>query len=195
MKIVLDPGHGGRDPGAIGRDTGLHEADVNLAVAKLLERKLMKSGHTVALTRWTNDQLVPGDRNRDLAARPTVANKIKADLFLSIHCNSVENRSASGFEAFTTRGQDASDPLATAIINAWMAVFPNALLRADLTDGDPDKEASFAVLRQAKVPAVLVEMEFISNPAGERFLGSAANQERMAEALKIGIEAWGGGIK
>ncbi len=192
MKIVIDPGHGGRDPGAIGRDTGLKEADVNLAVAKLLERKLVKAGHTVALTRWTDDQLVPGERNRDLAARPTVANKIRADLFLSIHCNSVENRSACGFEAFTTRGQDASDPLASAIVEAWMIVFPNVRLRADFTDGDSDKEANFAVLRQAKVPAVLVEMEFISNPAGERFLASAANQERMAEALKIGIEAWGG---
>lgn len=183
MKIVIDPGHGGIDPGAVGRDTKLREADVNLAVARLLAGRLAERGHEAVLTRTADAQLVPGDRNRDLAARPEVANRLGAGCFLSIHCNAAVSREARGFEVFTTRGRDHSDSLAAHILEAWRTLLPDVRVRGA-------KEADFAVLRRAACPAALVELAFISHPEEERFLAGRADQERMAEALDFGLCAW-----
>jgi N-acetylmuramoyl-L-alanine amidase len=181
--VVIDPGHGGNDPGAIGRDTKLREAEVNLAVAKMLTRKLDEGGHITLLTREADVQLVPGDRNRDLAARPEMANKVGADCFLSIHCNAAVSRAAHGFEIYTTRGRDRSDTFALHILEAWRDKIPEIKVRGS-------KEADFAVLRHSRVPAALVELAFLSHPGEERFLADPEKQERMAEALNLGLRAW-----
>ena len=97
---------------------------------------------------------------------------------------------ANGFEIYTTPGRDHSDQLATAIFEAWSRMFPHQRRRTDTSDGDPDKEANYLVLRECRVPAVLVEMAFISNPQEEAFLRSAANHDAMAAAVADGIEAW-----
>lgn len=191
MKIVLDPGHGGRDPGAVGRVLRLKESDVNLQAALLLRERLAAVGHEVILTRSSDAQLVPGQKNADLTARAEVANRNGADCFVSIHCNSHTGTTARGFEVWTSRGQTSSDALATAIIRSVRAQFPGMYIRQDWSDGDPDKEANFAVLVRTRCPAVLVETAFLSNGEDERFLSSATNLSRMAAAMAAGIEAWG----
>ncbi|HET9332844.1 MAG TPA: N-acetylmuramoyl-L-alanine amidase [Gemmatimonadota bacterium] len=91
--IVLDAGHGGRDAGAIG-PSGVREKDVTLAVVKRLAERLDRvDGLRVVLTRGGDEFVALGERTK-------IANREKADLFVSIHANSAENRSAEGFETY-----------------------------------------------------------------------------------------------
>jgi N-acetylmuramoyl-L-alanine amidase len=93
--VVIDPGHGGFDPGAIGADTGLREKDVTLKIAKAIRDELLRSGRArVALTREDDRFLV-------LQERYGIARKLHADLFISIHCDSVEAGEASGATVYT----------------------------------------------------------------------------------------------
>lgn len=177
--IMIDAGHGGKDSGAVGT-RGTREKDVALSVALLTAAKLRAAGVDVLLTR-------EDDRFLELAERARMANEAGADLFLSIHCNSAANRAAEGFEVYTTRGETAADPVATNLFQSFGAMFPHALRRVDVSDGDPDKEADFAVLRLTRMPAVLFELEFISSEKGEAFLADPANHILCAEALTDGM--------
>lgn len=171
--------NGGRQPGAVGPN-GTREKDIALIVSRLIRDKLTSPTVSVHLTR---------DRDIDvaLAARADQANTRRATAFVSIHCNAAVNRQAHGFEVFTSPGQDRSDILAEEIITAVALAIPALRIRRDTTDGDGDKEARFAVLTLSRVPAVLVEMAFISNPAEERLLASTDFQRRMAGAIADGI--------
>ena len=179
FKVWIDPGHGGSQPGAVG-PTGVREKDIALAVSRLLRDILVSPTVSVRLTR-------DADVDVALAARADMANTWRADAFVSIHCNAAVNRQAHGFEVFTSPGQDRCDVLAEEIIKAVAQAFPALRIRRDMTDGDSDKEARFTVLTRARVPAVLVEMAFISNPAEERMLASADFQRRMAQAIATGV--------
>ncbi len=172
--ICIDAGHGGRDPGALG-PTGLRESEVALSVALLLGARLEAAGWDVTYTR-------KDDRFLELHERAAIANKAGVDLFLSIHCNSAANP-ASGFEVFTTPGFTGSDPFATELFLGYAEGFPEKRKRMDDRDGDPDKEASLAVLRLTSMPAALFELEFIHTPEGEAFLRDKRNHVRMATAL------------
>jgi N-acetylmuramoyl-L-alanine amidase len=93
--VVIDAGHGGVDPGAINPDTGLREKDVTLAIAKAIRDELVRSGRArVALTRSDDRFLV-------LRERFGIARRLRADLFISIHCDSVGQGDASGASAYT----------------------------------------------------------------------------------------------
>lgn len=106
--VVIDPGHGGHDPGAIG-PTGVKEKDVNLAIAKALKQRLEQSGFVekVVLTRY-DDRFIP------LEERTAIARKHKADLFISIHCNSSKNKNAHGIETYVLSFTKDPDALAVA---------------------------------------------------------------------------------
>ncbi|MEM4657798.1 MAG: N-acetylmuramoyl-L-alanine amidase [Candidatus Methanosuratincola sp.] len=106
--VVIDPGHGGHDPGAIG-PTGVKEKDVNLAIAKALKQRLEQGGFVekVVLTRH-DDRFIP------LEERTAIARKHKADLFISIHCNSSKNRNAQGIETYVLSFTKDPDALAVA---------------------------------------------------------------------------------
>jgi len=93
--VVLDPGHGGRDPGAIGVN-GLQEKDVNLAVARQVARRLQDRGVEVFLTRQ-------GDSFLELEDRAAMANRLRPDLFVSLHADSAANGAASGFPVYVSR--------------------------------------------------------------------------------------------
>jgi len=94
-RVVLDPGHGGKDPGAIG-PTGLREKEVNLDIARRLARRLRERGIEVVLTR-TSDVFVP------LAERSRIANRAQPDLFISIHADAAPRASASGATTYLVR--------------------------------------------------------------------------------------------
>lgn len=185
--IVLDPGHGGYDPGAVG-PTGIKEKDVTLTVASKLAEKLRQSGFEVHLTRNSDQTL--WDNDNDLQMRCDIANRRRATLFISIHCNSADNHAACGFEVYTTPGQGASDPLAEAIVQAWAKAFPQMVIRKDLADGDSDKEANFYVLRKTDMPAILIELAFISNPDEEKLLADPGFQDRCAQAIVAGVKKY-----
>ena len=185
MKIVIDPGHAGRnvDPGAVHPGTGLQEADVALAVSRFLEAELMRAGHEVKLTRTEWEQ----PETDDLAYRTSLSNDWGADLFVSLHCNSAASPSAKGYEVWTSLGDTEGDALATCIYEQIVAEFPDRAGRADYSDGDPDKESRFYVLVHTEAPACLVEMAFISNDEEAALLSDAARQDRYARAIAKGI--------
>jgi len=183
-KGTIDPGHG-QDPGAIGPGK-THEADVNLVVSKLVGGYLKDAGFDIGYTRETDVRLGT-TLNADLSARAAIANEAGADFFISIHCNSAADPSAHGIEVYTTRGNTKADALATSVISSLEAALPELTFRKDMSDGDPDKEANFAVLAQTKMPAILVEMAFMSNPAEEKLLTNPEFQKRVARAIADGV--------
>lgn len=105
--IVLDPGHGGKDPGAIGAHGKTFEKNITLAMGKELQEILRRRGYTVYLTRST-DIFIP------LRQRIKIAQKYKADLFMSLHADSAKNRSATGLSVYTLSDR-ASDAEAAAL--------------------------------------------------------------------------------
>ena len=169
--VVLDPGHGGSDPGAVGPN-GLKEAHVNLAVALKVAEKLRKAGVEVKLTR-TSDVFV------DLQPRCDIANSSGTDYFVSIHCNSAGTPEAKGTETYCYKFGGQGEVLAKAIQAELIAATSRANRGV--------KTANYYVLRNTNMPAVLVELAFISNADEERLLRSAEFQEKCAAAIARGI--------
>ena len=209
-RVVLDAGHGGDDHGAEG-PAGLLEKEMVLDVARLLKERIERNGVQVVLTR-SGDVYVP------LEERTAIANRARADLFVSIHANAAPARSARGVETFFV-ALEASDDAARQLAERENAAFREAapaapedslasilgdLAAADqlresdefarlanrevaaLTSAVPSrgvKQAPFVVLMGVQMPAALVEIGFITNPAEERDLASATFRERVADAL------------
>ena len=185
MRVVIDPGHAGRnvDPGAVNAAMGLQEADIALMISRLVENYLLKVGYEVKLTRTEREQA----ETDDLSYRTALANGWAADIFISLHCNSAANQSAEGYEVWTSPGNTLGDKLATCIYGQIAAEFPDRAGRTDYSDGDPDKESRFYVLVHSDAPACLLEMAFISNDAEAGLLADAAWQDRYARAIARGV--------
>jgi N-acetylmuramoyl-L-alanine amidase len=177
--IMIDAGHGGKDSGAVGPN-GLRESDVALSVALLLG-SLLIGDFKVLYTRKTDVFI-------ELGARARAANDGQADAFISIHCNSGPVGQGKGFEVYTTPGETASDKLATDVFLAWAETFPLSVKRMDISDGDPDKEANFTVIKRTNMRAVLFELDFIHTHPGEQLLGATAFQVKAAKALATGLK-------
>lgn len=171
--VCIDPGHGGHDSGALG-PAGTREKDLALKLAHLVREQVDRTVRVV-MTRQNDEYL-------ELGERAHIANAAQADLFLSIHFNAANGR-AHGFEAFTSPGQTAADPVAARLLNAWAARFPGRVPRFGMGDGDEDKEASFAVLRRTSMPAVLMECAFIDHAPSEQWLLMPETLEAMADVL------------
>ena len=185
MRVVVDPGHAGRniDPGAVNATTGLQEAGVALSVSRLVEKYLLAVGYEVKLTRIDWEQA----ETDDLSYRTALANDWGADIFISLHCNSAENPRAEGYEVWTSPGDTLGDTLATCIYGQIAAEFPDRAGRTDYSDGDPDKESRFYVLVHTDAPACLVEMAFISNDEEAALLADEAWKDRYARAIARGV--------
>lgn len=177
-RLIIDPGHGGHDSGAVS-PSGLKESDVVLDVSKRLKEYL---GNRVDVILSRDD-----DSFLTLQERADFATGRGADFFLSIHCNSAKNKSAHGFEVFTSPGDTHADPFATDLFSEYSKEFPNLAARKNLDDGDPDKEARFTVLTRSICPAALFELEFIHSDKGDRLLKDSVILERMAAALGRGV--------
>ena len=190
MKFCLDPGHGGSDPGAVG-PTGLKEAQVNLAIALKVRDQLQDLEQQVVTTRENNT-------NPTLRRRVQLANDHQVDAFLSIHCNCgpektgvgfqpgggyYADQTAHGYSVWTFVGDTLADRFATLLFQQIRSFLPDRYGRQALEDGDEDWEARFYVLRRTKMPAVLVECLFISNPEEEKLLGAEETQNRLADAM------------
>lgn len=179
--IVLDPGHGGTDSGAIGPH-GLAEKDVTLAISLDVARLLRNSGAKVIMTRAEDiDVFGPNASDRDeLQARVDVG-RFTSDMniFVSIHCNAFSNPEAKGTGTYYFAHSEADALLAQCIQDEMVA-------ETGLRDRGINA-ARFYVLRNAAVPATLVETAFITNPREERMLGDEIYQHKMALAICRGI--------
>jgi N-acetylmuramoyl-L-alanine amidase len=173
MKLCIDAGHGGTDPGSSG--PGLVEKDFTLALALLLEEELESRGHWVVMSRRR-------DRTLALAARAAFANRLEADVFVSLHANAAGRPDVQGMEAFHFTGSAAGRTLGRSVLASMLAAFPGHRDRGV-------KPARFLVLRATRMPSILVECEFLTNPRQARFLAARANQLGLARAIAAGIEA------
>lgn len=175
-KICIDPGHSGiPDPGAVG-PSGLKESDVTLLVGHALRDLLVLRGHQVAMTRITDDPETDA-----LHVRCDIANRFKADVFVSIHCNAAANAQAHGTETYYLSGSTYGQYLAEDV--------HEQMLELGLRDRGT-KTANFYVLKYTDMPAILVELAFISNPMEEELLSTAVFQQRAAAAIAYGIEMY-----
>ncbi|KAA0941629.1 N-acetylmuramoyl-L-alanine amidase [Sporosarcina sp. ANT_H38] len=176
-KIKIDPGHGAHDPGALGKDS--KEKDNVLKVAIRLKTLLENHGHTVSLTRST-DVFIP------LSERAKQANNWGADYFVSLH-NNAATSSATGFETFIHNG-----PVQSKTIEFQNAVHDAIIQGIGIRDRGK-KRADYAVLRDTKMPAVLIEYAFISNDSDERILINEV--EMLAQLTANGIVNYAGSSK
>lgn len=178
--IVIDPGHGGSDPGARNHELGISEKDLNLDMARKLASLLSRKGWKIFLTRNTDTDLTyPGSPDCDeLQARCDVANKRKASLFVSIHCNASVSKALRGSSYHYSKGIDR--PVARALEGS---------LGENI--GTVDKgihHDSFYVLTHTTAPSVLVETAFVSNSQDIRILADDSYRQRIAIQLAKSID-------
>lgn len=180
--IVIDPGHGyGKtadklDPGAIGNVT---EQAVNLAVSKELEKKLTAMGATVVRLKTESEFILT-------ETRPAVARAYGADMYLSLHCNSVEsNPDAHGVEVYYFTS--FSQPLASAINSRLSSYYENTVYADGTQCSRGAKYSYYWVTLQQDFPSVLVEMGFISNERECMVMANNEYQQGMADAIASGV--------
>lgn len=215
-RIVLDPGHGGRDKGATS-PWGIHEKDVTLALARALKKTLeTRTGCEVILTRTR-------DRYLSLEERTAIANAQKADLFISIHTNAHEDRNLCGVETyFLNLARDKESARVAAFENATStrkisdleAILHDLMLSTKVNESAKlaaevqarivsrlrmrydtirdlgTKQAPFYVLLGAEMPSILIETAFITNQREERRLRDRHFQEYLASAIANGVESF-----
>lgn len=191
MKIYLDPGHGEgvtgqRDPGAVG-PTGLTENTVTFDIAKRLGHLLREKGFT---TLGATLQAPRDDENLNEAI--AAANAQGAEIFISLHCNAAASPKARGVEVWYG-GSGTAEVLAQAVLHrigeqlaggkgTWVQGrrYPLANRGA--------KRGTFAVLRKTRMPAILIELAFISNSQEEAWLKEPTVRQQFAQAIADGIE-------
>ena len=225
--IVIDPGHGGKDPGNLG--TGRYrsrEKDVSFDVSQLVKKYIEENlpNTKVILTR-DDDQFI------ELYQRTVIANRANADVFISIHCNANDNKSAYGTESFVLgMGEkdqrlnktaqlenaarlleenwesnyeelNANNPAAIIALRAYQDAFlEQSISIADEIQRQFEgrvkrrnrgvKQQPLAVLRGSTMPAVLVELGFLTNPGEEDFLQSTQGKELLASAIYRAVKEY-----
>lgn len=186
--IVIDPGHGYPDPGAIG-PAGTKESDVNLLIGMLVTNYLRTEGAHVILTRTADASPGAGGTLSDLASRVEIANKSGADIFVSIHNNAFSNPSVQGTETlYSTNNPYATESreLATAVHKALIDALQPYNSGLNIDRGV--KNASLYVTgKNSTMPAILVEVQFLSNPNGEKQLLNPTYRTSASLAIVKGI--------
>ncbi len=174
-QIVLDPGHGGVDPGAVYEDYRLHEADQTLAISKRVAALLQTQyGYTVALTRQDADT---GLGNSE---RGEIANACAATVFVEIHLNASEDRTADYAQTFW--GEKEKDVAFSRGMNEALETLGIPLQEVDRSDNGG--------LLRAKMPSILVEAVFLSNTDEAQKLVAGTRQEDIAQAIVAGVATW-----
>lgn len=189
MKILLDNGHGENTAGKRSPDGILLEYKYTREIAQEIENELKKLGYDAErIVRETVD--VP------LAERVRRVNEIcgkhgKSNVILvSIHCNASGNgewMKARGWSAYTSKGSTKSDELATSLYMAAEKNFAGQRIRKDYSDGDPDWEENFYILRKTKCAAVLTENFFQDNKEDVSYLISLLGRKAIVRTHVEGI--------
>ena len=197
MKILIDNGHGENTPGKRSPDGKFREYLYAREVATSIERRLLMQGYDVELiTRETID--VPLEerarRVNEICGRVGAGNVV----LVSIHCNASKNGEwgkARGWSAYTSKGKTKSDELATMLYVEAAKNFTGQTIRKEFSDGDPDWEEGFYILRKTKCPAVLTENFFMDNEQDLAYINSKEGYEAVVtthvDAIKKYVEEYG----
>jgi len=179
-KIIIDPGHGGADPGTVSGNT--YESEINLAISKYLEIELTKLGATIILTREGNyDLSTPNAKWRkksDFDNRINLINNSKADLYLSIHLNYLEDNQYSGAQVFYNNEE-----------NKEIAMVIQENLNNELNHKREIKKIPTKTYMYSKlnIPGVLIECGFLSNSKEKEQLKSPEYQQKIAKTIADGV--------
>lgn len=198
-RIVIDAGHGGRDPGATNESLKLLEKSLTLDLAKRLGTILRDRGYEIIFTRSDDSFL-------ELKERSALANRVDADLFISLHFNSARASSVSGAETYAYTPQHQPSTARSRLVaadgrfnpannndvwNMLAAFYVHRELANDLGTTDRGiKRARFAVLQGLKCPGLLIEGGFLSHPREGRNIGSAAYRQKIAVSIAEGVLAY-----
>ena len=184
VTIVLDPGHGGRDSGSVSKSRTLSEKDVVLSIGLKTRDILEKAGYKVIMTR-DDDTFI------DLSERPAMANRAGADLFVSIHCDSVVSTEPHGTGTFYYAPETTPALYAQEYQRSLLAdLLQKAMLEKCGRTDRSTRQANYAVLRESNMPSALVETAFISNTEEAQLLASADFQNKAAQAIAEGIQKY-----
>ncbi len=179
IRIYIDQGHNPENPNAGAAWHGYREQDITYAVGQALSDLLEEDpAFDVRVSRPTPDTILGTSNATSLAARVNDANAWNADYFISIHTNASENQSATGSEAFVYADRAPAADLAEDML-MWLQYLTGIRSRGVFV------RPGLYVLRKTRMPAVLVELGFISNPEEARYM--AENPELFAEGLYRGI--------
>jgi N-acetylmuramoyl-L-alanine amidase len=171
--IVVDPGHGGNDSGTIGTTYGTYEKTLNLSTALLLKRELELRGAVVVMTRAADEE------KPSLQERVEIAARSGGDAFVSIHYNSAETKASGILTFYYSAGKDK--PLAAAIEHR-LAEGGLGLASNGISFGN------FHVVRENSLPAVLLELGFLTNERDEGLARTESYQLAAARAIAQGLE-------
>ena len=176
-KVWVDAGHGGDDNGAVWSEKlgYLEEDDINLSVAYLLRCELYQKYVDTLMTREM-------DINVSLLERSNGANEEEMDAFISIHCDAWHNVTTQGISVHIYPfAPIRTVKFAEEVYDNLMSEFRNHKRRGIV-------KSNFHVLRETKMPAILIECEFITNPDTRKFLREPFNQLRIARAIAKGVQ-------
>ena len=183
--VMLDPGHGGYDPGAISAQ-GVYEKKINLEIAQKIREMLLPCGVEVQLTREEDIVYAPaGVKGRqakkqlDLNHRIEMASQANADIFVSVHVNATPSGRNSGAETFYHFKSNSGKELAE-LIQQELIKIPGMNQRVA-------KPGDFYIIKNTSMPAVIVEVGYLSSPKENKKLQQPWYQEQLARAIAKGI--------
>lgn len=189
MKVLIDNGHGSNTKGKRSPDGRLMEYAYAREMATRLETELRKEGIDAV-------RIVKEEVDVPLQERCRRVNEYRAGetILVSIHCNAAGDGTswmqARGWEAWTSVGQTKADKLATCLYEGAGLCLPGMKIRKDTTDGDPDKESNFYILKYTKCPAVLTENLFQDNEEDVAFLLSEEGKRAIVGLHVYGIRKY-----
>lgn len=178
--IVIDPGHGGKDPGKVGVNGAL-EKDINLQIARKLQKQLESKGFKVVMTR--TDDVSAESKQEDMKNRVNQINEIMPLITVSIHQNSYSDASVKGAQVFYfEESRESAD--AANIMQQELKVLDSENVRQSKSDN------TFYMLKKTKVPIIIVECGFLSNPEDAEKLVKEDYQEKLSVTICNGIIKW-----
>ena len=189
--VVIDAGHGGIDSGKVGVD-GTLEKDVNLIIAKKLEKLLKAADVNVIMTRTSDTGLYSssssGKKKEDMKNRATLMNKAHADCVVSLHQNSYPEESIDGAQVFYYTPSEQGQQLAAQLQNRLISHVDPSNHRTEKPND------SYYLLKNVSAPIVIVECGFLSNPEESKKLVDDAYQQKLAWAIHLGILQYLNGV-
>lgn len=184
--IVIDSGHGGSDPGKVGINDVL-EKDINLKIAKKVEKELKDKGYNVVMTR-EKDQMLAGEKVgnakiQDMKARVEKINETVPGLAVSIHQNSYHEESIHGAQVFYYSHSEEGKEAARLMQQSLLNVDTENTRQAKAND-------TYYLLRRTQVPTIIVECGFLSNKKEAECLSQSDYQKQIAKAIAEGTDTY-----
>jgi len=181
--IYIDPGHGGKDSGTTYKN--ILEKDINLIISKKIEKYLTEKGATIYLTREIDKDLSTTTVNRkrnDLTNRAKLINESNCDMYISIHLNYISNSKWQGLQIFYNNKNKENELIANKLTSYLKDYSSNIR--------EPKKENIYYMYKQIKVPGILIELGFLSNPNDRYRLTREEYQDKLAQNIANSIEKY-----